>query len=142
MVRKCKSAFAFSPSSLISHPPEIPRLKYRAFDHDRSTPKEKKLLIEREGHSLPLRRQSLSEGPPPLDALFAFGSMAPQSLLGERPFWLNGVLIGIWGHRCTPIAGLGSAFALDGCLPKRENRAVAAGSWTTDSKRGDAKGRP
>jgi hypothetical protein len=87
--------------------PEIPRLKYRAFDHDRATRKEKKLLIKREGHSLRLRWQSQTEGPPPLDALFAFGSMAPQSLLGEQPFWLNDVFIGIWGHRCTSIAGLG-----------------------------------
>jgi hypothetical protein len=47
------------------------------------------------------------KGPPPLDALFAFGSMAPQSLLGEQPFWLNDVLIGIWGRRCSSIAGLG-----------------------------------
>lgn len=46
-------------------------------------PKEKKLLIRREGHSLPLRWQSQTEGPPPLDAIFAFGSMA------SNPFWVN-----------------------------------------------------
>lgn len=45
----------------------------------------------------PLRWQSQTEGPPPLDAIFAFGSMAPN------PFWVNvlwgvnEVLIGIGG---------------------------------------------
>ena len=49
------------------------------------------------------------KGPPPLGALFAFGSMAPQALLCERPFQLNDVLISIWGYRPSSIAGLGYA---------------------------------
>ena len=61
-----------------------------------------------EGHSLPLRRQSLTEEPPPLDAFFAFGSKAPNPFSGERALTLNDVFIGIWGLRSSSIAGLGS----------------------------------
>ena len=57
--------------------------------------------------ALPLRRQSLTEGPPPLDAFFAFGSKAPNPLSGEIALKLNDVFIGIGGHRFSSIAGLG-----------------------------------
>jgi hypothetical protein len=88
---------------------EIPRWKWGAFGDGCAKPKEKKSLIKREGHSLPLRWQSQTEGPPPLDAFFAFGSKAPNPLSGERALTLNNVFIGIWGHRSSSIAGLGSS---------------------------------
>ena len=63
--------------------------------------------MKREGHSLPLRWQSQTEGPPPLDAFFAFGSKAPNPLSSERALELNHVFINIWGLRSGLIAGLG-----------------------------------
>ena len=86
---------------------QIPRWKFGAFGDGCATPKEKKLSIKREGHSLPLRWQSQTEGPPPLDAFFAFGSKAPNPLSGERVLKLNDVFINIWGLRSSSVAGLG-----------------------------------
>jgi hypothetical protein len=86
---------------------EIPRWKWGAFGDGCATPKEKKLWMKREGHSLPLRWQSQREGPPPLDAFFASGSKAPNPLSGERALELNHVFINIWGPRSGSIAGLG-----------------------------------
>jgi hypothetical protein len=81
-----------------------------AFGEGCATPKEKKLLIKREGHSLPLRWQSQTEGPPPLGALFpriqsgGDGSPIPFRLTA---IWAKQRAHGIWGGRCMPIAGLG-----------------------------------
>ena len=86
---------------------QIPRCKWGDFGDGCATPKEKKLWMKREGHSLPLRWQSQTEGPPPLDAFFAFGSKAPNPLSDERALELNHVFINIWGLRSGFIAGLG-----------------------------------
>ena len=86
---------------------EIPRCKWGAFGDGCATSKEKKLWMKREGHSLPLRWQSQTEEPPPLDAFFAFGSKAPNPLSGERALELNHLFINIWGLRYSSIAGLG-----------------------------------
>jgi hypothetical protein len=93
--RDLRRAVKLAPNSALSQA-EIPRLNDRAFGQDRSASKEKRLLTEREGTffraemtkpegtlglpfgALHLHRQGLPEGPPPLDALFAFGSMAPR----------------------------------------------------------------